>query len=158
MDRSIIDKLEAGGETLRRSVEGLSKEDLLAHPIPGTWSIQEIVLHLVDTDQILCERIKRMIAEPNPTLLAFDESRWTRNLHYDLQSVEDALQIDILVRRQIARVLRASDDEVLSRFGVHTERGPTKLSELVPMLDWHLEHHMKFLLKKRALLGKPLKE
>src|SRR4051794_24528243 len=46
MNRDLIETFAAGGGTLRRAVEGLSRDDLLARPGPGDWSIQELVIHV----------------------------------------------------------------------------------------------------------------
>lgn len=82
MDRSLIDQYEKGSDDLRMAVRGLQRDDLLAYPVPGTWSIQEIVIHLMDSDLISADRMKRIIAEENPSLIGFDESRFVKNLFY----------------------------------------------------------------------------
>ena len=40
-------------------------------------------MHLLDSDLVASDRMKRVIAEPNPTLLAYDENLWVKNLSYD---------------------------------------------------------------------------
>ena len=57
MDRSIIENYGRGGEKLTASIVGLSREELLAFPVPGTWSIQQIVIHLLDSDLISMDRM-----------------------------------------------------------------------------------------------------
>ena len=34
-----------------------------AYPIAGTWSIAELVAHVLDSDLVFADRIKRLIAE-----------------------------------------------------------------------------------------------
>ena len=75
--------IEKGGDAFAWPFAVCSNDDLLAYPVPGSWSIQEIVIHLVDSDLILADRMKRIIAEDNPTLIGFDETQFTRNLHYN---------------------------------------------------------------------------
>jgi hypothetical protein len=158
MDRSAFDKMQTAPQRLKDAIKGLTPQDLQAFPIPGTWSIQQIVIHLVDSDLIIAERIKRIIAEPKPEIAAFDESLWTKNLFYHDQSVEDALALMELNRRQITRVLRKLDPALFDRVGFHSERGPLKLSQFVDAFDHHVDHHLKFIREKRAKLGKPLKD
>ena len=154
MDRSLIDTYEAGGEELRLAVRGLEREDLLAFPVAGTWSIQQIVLHLMDSDLITADRMKRVIAEENPTLIGYDESKFASNLFYDEQSVADAVDIVELNRRNFAKVLRELPDAAFDRIGTHNERGPLKLSDLLAGAVKHLQHHLKFVVDKREKLGK----
>jgi uncharacterized damage-inducible protein DinB len=158
MDRSIIDQYEKGGEKLRRAIAGLSDADLKAFPVPGTWSIQQVVIHLQDSDIIWASRMKCIIAEENPTIVGFDESRFASNLFYADQRVEDAVQLFDLNRKQLSRVLRKLPDAAFARAGRHNERGAITLEQALTDMVAHLDHHLKFLYSKREKLGKPLKD
>lgn len=156
MDRALIDEYVAGGALLRRAVEGLTREDLLARPGPGLWSIQELVIHLVDSDAICIDRMKRILTEDNPPLLYADETKYTERLHCDEQSLEDALVLFEVGRRQMGRILRRLSDEELARVGTHNRRGTVTVGGYVPDYIEHLNYHLKFLHAKRERLGKPL--
>ena len=154
MDRSLIDQFEKGADDLRMAVRGLQREDLLAYPVPGTWSIQEIVIHLMDSDLISADRMKRIIAEENPSLIGFDESRFVKNLFYGEQSVDDAVTVFELNRRNFARVLRKLPDAAFDRIGTHNERGKVTLGAMLQGSVKHVKHHMEFIVSKREKLGK----
>lgn len=154
MKTNIIDEYEAGAGLLREAMAGLTPEQLNAHPVPGTWSIQQIVMHLMDSDLIWTDRAKRMIAEDNPLLIGYDESRFAANLHYDQQDVADAITIFELNRRQFARVLRNLPAKAFERTGVHNERGTIQLGQSIESITWHVGHHVEFARQKRAMLGK----
>src|SRR5579859_3543401 len=62
----------AGVDDLRKSVAGMTGEQLKARPIPGKWSTLEVVCHLADFDPILADRMKRVIAQDNPQLIGAD--------------------------------------------------------------------------------------
>ncbi len=154
MRSDLINQYEAGAEKLALAIRGLTREDLLATPIPGTWSIQQIVLHMLDSDLIATDRMKRVVAEDNPTLIGFDESRFATSLFYEEQSAEDAAKIFELNRKMFARVLRKLPEAAFDRQGTHNERGPLRLRELLETYVNHLEHHLKFIVDKREKLGK----
>lgn len=149
MNRRLIDDFAAGGSRLRAAVAGLTDEQLKRRPADGSWSIQQIVIHLCDSDLVASDRMKRVIAEERPLLLGYDESKFAERLHCDEQSVEDALTLFEVNRRQMARVLRALPDEAFERWGVHNERGKVTLLELLQGYTGHLEHHLRFIEKKR---------
>lgn len=153
MDRELIAQYAAGPTTLRQAIAGLSDEQILAHPIPGKWSIQELVIHVVDADFVGMDRMKRVIAEDNPRLLAFDENRWLERLHPSEQSVADSLVLFETGRRQMVRILERLPDEAFARTGEHSERGPLSLETLVQTFVNHLAHHLKFVAEKRAKLA-----
>lgn len=149
----LIDQYEQGGPMLRAAVQGLTREQLTAFPVPGTWSIHQVVLHLADSDLVIADRMKRVIAEDNPPLIGFDESRFVRELYYHDQSVEDALALFAVSRRQMARVLRRLPESAFARRGTHNQRGPMTLEQLLRGAIGHLEHHLKFLYEKKDKLG-----
>ena len=68
---SVIEAYLAGPRELRAAVDGLGREQLVSRPVPGKWSILEVVCHLADTDANIAHRIKRVLSEERP---AFDAS------------------------------------------------------------------------------------
>jgi len=156
MDRQLIEEFEACGPRLRHAVAGLSPEDLTARPGPGDWSILELVIHLTDSDCIAIDRMKRMLIEDDPPLLYADETAYVRRLASHEQSLQDALTLFEVGRRQFARVLRVLPDEAFDRRGTHNRRGVQTVGGTVKDYIAHVDHHLAFLLEKRARLGKPL--
>ena len=156
MNRELIEKYAAGAEVPARAIEGLSREQLLAFPVPGTWSIQQIILHLMDSDLIAADRMKRGAAEDHPTLIGYNETAFAKNLAYEQVSAQDAAEIFRLNRRMTAELMRRLPDAAFKRTGLHNERGEVTLEQLLDTYTGHLDHHVKFIKEKRQLLGKPL--
>jgi uncharacterized damage-inducible protein DinB len=156
MDRQLIEEYVACGPRLRQAAAGLSPEDLTAKPGPGKWSILELVLHLADSDAISIDRMKRMLTEDNPSLLYADESAYVERLFSHEQSLEDALTLFEVGRRQFARALRRLPDEAFARGGTHNRRGAVTVGAMVKDYIEHIDYHLKFLREKRVRLGKPL--
>jgi uncharacterized damage-inducible protein DinB len=156
MKADLVEQYAAGADRVAQAIAGLSRDDLAALPVPGTWSIQQIVLHLMDSDLISSDRMKRVIAEENPTLIGFDETAFARGLFYEALDAGLAADIFAKNRRLTAEILRRVPDEAFDRFGTHSERGRVTLTQLVQGMVDHLEHHLRFLLDKRRLIAKPL--
>jgi DinB superfamily len=156
VNRALIDQYEADGDLLAKAIAGLTPEEMLAHPIPGTWSVQEVILHLMDSDLVGSDRMKRVIAEPNPTLLAYDENLWIKHLGYHQLDAATACEVFRLNRKMTAAILRQLPDESFKRTGNHTERGVESLEMLVKDYIEHLHHHLKFVAAKRERLRKPM--
>lgn len=149
----LIERYAAGGPTLAYAVAGLSPEHERARPGPGSWSIAELVAHLLDTDLVLTDRMKRILAEHEPTLLAFDENAWVERLGYQAMPVEEAVNLLVANRHWMAQILRRCTDADCARAGLHTERGRLTLAEVLSTVVNHLDHHLRFLYAKRANLG-----
>ena len=149
---ALIDNYLAGPRQLREAVAGMSRDQLQARPIAGKWSTLEVVCHLADFDPILADRMKRVIAEDRPTLLGADENRFAAMLNYHGRDVEEELTIIEKTRSQLARILRTLPAEALQRVGVHNERGPRTLEQLLTTATNHIPHHVKFIEEKRRAL------
>jgi uncharacterized damage-inducible protein DinB len=147
-----IDTYLAGPELLRKAVAGLTREQLLARPIPGKWSTLEVVCHLTDFDPILADRMKRVIAESRPTLIGADENHFAARLAYHERDLQEELTILDNGRRQMGRILRTLKPEDFQRTGMHNERGEVTLERLLTTAINHIPHHVKFIEEKRQFL------
>src|SRR5690349_1969408 len=149
----LVDSYLSGPQSLRSSVAGMSREQLLARPVPGKWSTLEVICHLADFDPILADRMKRVIAEDRPALLAADENRFAAALAYEQRDLEEELAIIEHTRSQMARILRTLPAEALNRVGVHNERGELTLERLLTGATNHIPHHVRFIYDKRKAMG-----
>jgi uncharacterized damage-inducible protein DinB len=160
MDKTMLELYEAGGSKLRQAISNLTREDLLTHPPSdwnvGKWSIQYVVMHVTDCDGVFADRIKRLISEENPALLAFDENKWAAALQYDAQSAADAVDLFDLTRRQLSAVLNHLPDAAFERAGMHSEAGRVTLADVIKKAVNHLDHHLKFIHAKRTKMGKEM--
>ena len=161
-DRGAIDEYARGGEKLRLAIKGLSREELLAipkgDPSLGKWSIQQVVIHLMDSDLIAIDRLKRIIAMENPLLTGYDETLFAQKLRYDDQPAEDAVTILDMSFKMFGNVLRKLPDETFDRTGLHAERGSTTLGEYIVYMIKHMDHHLTFIHAKRKAMGKELQK
>jgi len=162
MKRDVIEQYAAGGEKLSQAIRGLTREDLLWTPPAdspasiGKWSIQQVVIHLLDSDLIAMDRIKRMIAMENPQIIGYDENLFIQRLLPEEQSAEDAVKILELSFRNFAKVLRKLPDAAFERKGMHNERGATTAGKYVEDMVAHMDRHLKFIHAKRAAMGKEM--
>jgi uncharacterized damage-inducible protein DinB len=152
LEQLVADYL-AGPRQLRDAVAGLTPEQLRARPVAGKWSTLEVLAHLADFEPILADRMKRVIAEDNPTLVGADENRFAAALAYLDRDPAEELAIIERTRGQLARILRTLPESALARTGTHTERGPLTLERLLTLAANHIPHHVKFIHEKRAALG-----
>jgi hypothetical protein len=142
-----------GAADLRAAVVGMTREQLLARPIPGKWSTLEVVAHIADFDPILIERMKRIIALDEPSLLAADENRFAAALHYQDRDVTEELAVVEAARNQMARVIERLTPEQLRRTGRHSEKGPVTLERVITGATNHVYQHLPFIAEKRKALG-----
>jgi hypothetical protein len=150
-----IEQYLAGPGILRQAVDGLTAAQLDARPVAGKWSTREVVCHLADFEPIYADRMKRVIAEQEPTLLGGDPNLFAARLAYASRDVEEELRLIEVVRRQMGRILRTLAPEQFQRRGIHSESGPLALETLLRRITGHIPHHVRFIAEKRAALGAP---
>lgn len=150
----LADQFVAGAAALRKAIAGMTREQLVARPVPGRWSTQEVVCHLADFDPVLVDRMKRIIALNKPPLLiGADENLYMKSLAYHDRDIEEELALIEMTRKQMARIIRTLKPEQLEQTGCHNERGLLTLEKVIQTAINHIPHHLKFIEEKRKALG-----
>jgi hypothetical protein len=150
--KELVAAYEKGIEDLQSAVAGMSQEQLLARPISGKWSTQEVVSHLADTEIYLTDRIERTIALERPLLIGVDERPYPERLKYQEFDLTEQIDLFTALRRHAARILRMQPPEVWLRTAIHSETGLVTLRQLVLQAVRHVRHHLRFIAEKRAAL------
>jgi len=146
-------RYRAGAALLHEAVAGLTREQLLAHPIPGKLSAHEVVCHVADCDQFLADRMKRTIAMDRPLLVGADGWLYPEALSYAERDLELQLALVDATRAQLADDVERLAPEAWERTAIHTETGLVTLRQLLLHTVRHLEHHVRTIEEKRAALG-----
>jgi hypothetical protein len=149
----LIADYAAGPELLQSIVAGMTRAQLLARPVAGKWSTQEVVCHIADSEQYFADRLKRTLALNRPLLLGADPEHSPEALRYHDHDLEEELALVALTRRQMARVLTLISAEAWQRTAVHSEGGLVTLRQLVLHATRHLKHHVRFIEEKRQALA-----
>lgn len=156
MHRELIEQYAAGADVPARAIKGLSHAELNSFPVPGTWSIQQLILHLMDSHLIAADRMKRIIAEGSPTLIGYNETLFIKHLVPEKLDAAMACEVFRMNQLLMSEILRHVPESAYARTGMHSERGRLTLAQMLKGYVEHLDHHMKFLRAKRIALGKPL--
>ncbi len=148
----LIDDYAAGPERLRQAVAGMTDEQFDAKPIPGKWSTRRVVCHVADFEPIYADRMKRVIAEDEPTFFGGDPDVFAARLAYEDRDVDEELRLIECTRRQMARILKALTAADFRRTGNHFDDGGLDLTTLLTRITDHLPHHVRFIEAKREAL------
>ncbi len=149
----LIETYRAGSKLLRDTVAGMNATALHARPIADKWTTLEVVCHLVDSELVLIDRMKRILAEPRPLLIAYDENEFVKKLGYQDRNAEEELAFFEHLRRHMASILSRQPASCLERSGVHAERGLVTAEQMLNIAINHVTHHVKFIAEKRKALG-----
>lgn len=150
------DPLDVFDETSARLgalTRGTSQDQLCAPEREGKWSVLEVAQHLADVELMVGIRIRRIIAEPNPPLAAFDQDLWTGGLKYNGRNISDVLEDFAALRKANLRLLRSLEPEQFERCGVHSERGEESLAFTVKLYAAHDRYHLGQIERIKKAIG-----
>ena len=145
-----LERFRRGAEVLATVLTGAAGEEVDFVPAPGKWSIRQIMAHLADGELVGAHRLRLVIAEDNPTLTAFDQDAWTRNLDYSRRKPTQSLDTFRRLRAENYELLKDLPESAFERVGMHTENGPMTLRRLLEGYAGHAESHARQLQAIRA--------
>lgn len=151
-----IERYARQAGAMKAWIAGLSAQDVDAFPVPKTWSVRQLVVHMVDSDLAATHRMRRIVAEETPLLIAYDETKFCNTPVLMGVDLAQSAALFELNRLWNASWLRALPVEAFARPGVHNQRGKVSLYDFVRIYGDHVEHHETFLKAKRTALAKPL--
>jgi hypothetical protein len=137
----LLERLRRGAELVAAVLTGAAGSEVDFRPTPREWSIRQIVAHLSDSEVAATFRLRRLIAENNPTLEAYDQDAWAERLDYSRRKPSQSLETFRRLRQENYELLRGLQAEDFGRTGNHTERGIISLLELVKLVAAHPETH-----------------
>jgi len=152
MDRQeraqLIAEYENGYAMVEQTLKGATPAQLDARPEPGEWTAREVVHHLADSEMTSAIRLRRLLAEDDPTIVGYDEEEFARRLHYE-RPFEGSLAAFRGARESTLPLLQALSDEEWARAGTHTEGGRYSVETWLQIYAAHGRDHADQI--KRAL-------
>ena len=129
----LADEYEKATRYFEALAEKIAEKDL-DNRHPDGWSARQVIHHLADSEAQSYARLRRLIAEPNGSIIqGYDENLWASNsiLGYDELDVVESMKVFSSVRAASLTIFRRLADADLERWGEHTERGR------ITIRDWH---------------------
>lgn len=140
---TLLERFRRGPEVLAMVLTGVFGEEEDFVTAPGKWSIRQIVAHLADAELVGAHRMRRVAAEENPTLTAFDQDAWVKNLDYARRKPKQSLETFRRIRAENYELLKELPAAAFERSGTHTEDGPVTLLSLLEGYAHHAENHAR---------------
>lgn len=151
---ALLERFRRGAELLAVVLTGVFGEEEDFASAPGKWSVRQIVAHLADSELVGAHRMRQVIAEDNPTLIAFDQDAWAANLDYSRRKPKQSLDTFRRVRAENYDLLKGLSEATFDRAGNHTENGRMTLRQLLEGYAGHAESHARQLQEIRELYKK----
>ena len=145
----LLERYRRGPELLAVVLTGVFGEEEDFSRAPGKWSIRQIVAHVADAELVGAHRFRQIIAEDNPTLVAYDQDAWVRNLDYVRRKPKQSLETFRRIRAENYQLLKDLSPAAFERTGNHSERGVISVLNLLEGMAEHAESHARQLQQMR---------
>jgi len=135
-----IEDLRSFQSRLLLAIHGIAEEDRRRAEGEGRWSIADVIGHLADTELIYAARLRAIVAEERPKLMAFSQNDWVAA--HASRSTDESLDQLWSVRRLNLRLLERLPEAAWDRVGEHATFGPLTLRDAVAKIREHQERHL----------------
>jgi hypothetical protein len=140
MERTaLLDRFRTGFDDVVDALAGITPDELDRAPSDG-WTARQVAHHLADSEATAYVRLRRLIAEDNPTIIGYDEEEFARRLHYD-RPIEPSLAVLAGVRAASLQLLESLTDEEWQRTGTHSESGSYSVDDWLRTYAGHAHDH-----------------
>jgi hypothetical protein len=154
MDRArreeLIGRYKAGSGVVDAALANITDAELDARPAPGEWTAREVVHHLADSEMTSAIRLRRLLAEDDPTIHGYDQDAFARDLFYSERPIEAALEALRAARDTTSEILDRLSDAQWARQGHHTETGPYGVETWLEIYADHAHDHAAQLERSRT--------
>ena len=130
-------------EAFEKLVAGIPSEQLdTKHP--EGWSARQVIHHMADSEAQSYARIRRLIAEPEGTVIqGYDENAWGASavLGFSTLPIDFSVKVFSAVRASSLIMIERLTDADLSKSGNHSESGPFSIEKWCKAYTAHpLDH------------------
>jgi DinB superfamily len=140
MDRTaLLDRFRTGFDDVVDALTAITPNELDRRP-PDGWTAREIAHHLADSEATAYIRLRRLIAEDDPTIIGYDEEEFARRLHYD-RPIEPSLAVLAGVRAASLQLLESLTDAEWQRTGTHSDSGAYSVDDWLRTYAGHSHDH-----------------
>lgn len=140
-EHDILTALRSEGEATQALLRGVSDPVAeIRHP-PYTWSIKEVMGHLIDCERVFAYRALRIARGDETPLARFDENAYAPMGEFDRRTLADLVEEFAAVRRSSVCLFSGLPDAAWGRRGVANGSG-ISVRALAYILVGHERHHM----------------
>lgn len=152
----LIQELEATRTEFENTISLISEDKGNYHYTEGKWSIKKLLLHIIDTERIMCYRALSFARGEKAELPGFDENAYAENCEASKRSLTDILEEYKSVRASTISLFKNFSSQTLDNIGRANNNSIT-VKSIGYIILGHQIHHIN-VLKERYLVTLDLAE
>ena len=135
------DVIAATVAKLNSLTAGLTEAQFNQSPVPGKWSVRDILSLLADSEVVFAFRLRQTLAEPHHVIQPFDQDNWA--LPYKNYSAHVAIATFAAVRNWNLALIASLTPDDLQKPVTHPERGTMTLQTVIETMGGHDVNHIR---------------
>lgn len=128
-------------QDLRKTVTHLNEDDLQATYREGSFTVQQLVHHIADSQMNMFQRLKLALTDTHPQVPNFVQDEWVKLSDSDLP-IEVSIQMLDAINQRVVAIGEHLTAAELTRDFVLDGSGATTVGETIAKLSWHERHHL----------------
>jgi hypothetical protein len=136
----LVSRYRLGARALLETLTRLPEGTLDRTPDADSWTPRMIAHHVADAELTGIARLRRLIAEDSPRLVAYDPEEYARRLHYD-RPLQASLALISALTDANAELLDSLGDDEWTKTGVHEEHGAYTAETWLDVYAGHCQAH-----------------
>lgn len=146
----LLQKYRTGHQAVVASLAGLRDDELDRSPGGDEWSPRMIVHHIADSEMTSAIRLRKLVAEDNPTIVGYDEKVFANSLTRD-RPIEPSLEAVRWARESTMQILERLTEDEWKKAGTHTELGPYSVERWLEVYAAHCHDHANQIKQARGI-------
>ncbi len=147
MYEQLIDQIANFPKELESLLSKIDKSQLDRVIRKGAWTIRQSINHLVDSHVNSYIRLKFVLTENSPMIMAYNEEKWAELLDTKEMDTSPTLSIIHGLHSRIVYILKKLDLADWHRTLNHSESGLMTLGEYVIIMADHGPNHLNSVIK-----------
>ncbi|WP_338750399.1 YfiT family bacillithiol transferase [Bacillus sp. FJAT-52991] len=126
---------------LKSLTQDLSKEELAYTYRTGSWTILQLVHHIVDSHMNGYIRMKMALTEETPIIKTYEESKWAELNDYELP-IKVSLTLLESLHAKWGYLLENLTTIQLKKQYMYPDENVMKIEQSIALYAWHGNHHL----------------
>lgn len=145
----LLQKYRTGHQAVVEAVAGIRDDELDHSAGSDDWTPRQIVHHIADSEMTAAIRLRKLVAEDNPTIEGYDEKVFARSMTWD-RPIEPSLEAVRWARESTLQILERLSEDQWKKAGTHTELGPYSVERWLEVYAAHCHDHADQIKKTRG--------
>ncbi|GBF78432.1 DinB family protein [Paenibacillus sp. 598K] len=127
---------------IEHELDGATADQLAWKAAPGSWSVTEVLAHLVDHSLVVSFRLREILSGSSVRLPAFDQDAWVAGQRAnDYSAGELLVAAHALVAFNAALLARLTDEE-WQRSGINAVGATVTIADAISAFVRHVDTHL----------------